>query len=64
MSVLTSMYDPRVPTLAVVEEERKFLCNEEDLHDMGDDTSRKEEHVYPVVSLAHFNRAVTPIFPV
>ena len=34
MSVLTSMYDPRAPTLAVVEEDRKTLCNEEELHDM------------------------------
>ena len=25
MSVLTSMYDPRAPTLAAVEEERNFL---------------------------------------
>ena len=34
MSVLTSMYDPRAPTLAAVEVERKTLCNEEELHDM------------------------------
>ena len=34
MSVLTSMYDPRAPTLAAVKEERKTLCNEEDLQDM------------------------------
>ena len=29
MSVLTSIYYPRAPTLAAVEEERKTLCNEE-----------------------------------
>ena len=34
MSVLISMYDPRAPTFAAVEEERKTLCNEEELHDM------------------------------
>ena len=38
MSVLTLMYDPRAPTLATVEEERKTLCNEEEMHDMKDDT--------------------------
>ena len=37
------MYDPRAPTLAAVEEERKNLCNEERLHDMRDDTKKKEE---------------------
>ena len=42
MSVLTSMYDPRAPTLAAVEEERKILCNEEELHDMRDDPKKKE----------------------
>ena len=31
MSVLTSMYDPHAPTLAAVEEERRTLCNEEEL---------------------------------
>ena len=64
MSVLTSMYDPRAPTLAAVEKERKTLCNEEDLHDMRDDTKKKEEHIHPVMSPAQLNRAVTPISPV
>ena len=45
MSVLTSMYDPRAPTLAAVEEERKTLCNEEELHDMGDDNKKKKSIV-------------------
>ena len=64
MSVLTSMYDPRAPKLAAVEEERKFLCNEEEVHDMRDDTKRKEEHFYPIMSPAQFNEAVTPTSPV
>ena len=63
MSVLTSMYDPRAPTLAVVEEARKTLCNEEDLTDMRSDTKKNEEHIYPVMSPAHFHQAVTPISP-
>ena len=63
-SVLTSMYDPRAPTLAAVEEERKTLCNEEELHDMRVDTKKKEEHICPVMSPAQFNQAVTPIAPV
>ena len=63
-SVLTSVFDPRVPTLAAVEEERKTLCNEEELHDMRDDPKKKEEHIYPVMSPAQFNQAVTPISPV
>ena len=64
MSVLTSMYDPRAPTLAAVEEERKTLCNEEELYDMRDTPKEKEEHIYPVMSSAQFNQAVIPIPPV
>ena len=64
MSVLTSMYDPRAPTLAAVEEERKTFCNEEELNDMRVDTKKKEKHIYPATSLAQFNQAVTPISPV
>ena len=41
MSVLTSMYDPRAPTLAAVEKERKTLCNEEELHNMREDNKKK-----------------------
>ena len=63
MSVLTSMYDQRAPTLAAVEEERKTLCNEEYLHDMRDDPKKKEELFYPVMSPAQFNQAVTPFSP-
>ena len=61
MSVLTSMKDPRAPTLAVVEEERKTLCNEEELTDMRSDTKKKEEHIYPVMSPAQPYQAVTAI---
>ena len=61
MSVLSSMYDPRAPTLAAVEEERKTVCHEEELHDMREDNKKKEEHTYPVNSPAPFNQAVTPI---
>ena len=64
MSVLTTMYDPRGPTLVAVEEERKTLCNEEELHDVRNDTKKKEEHIYPVRSPAQFNQTVTPISPV
>ena len=41
MSVLTSMYDPRAPTLAAVDEERKILCNAEELHEMREDKKKK-----------------------
>ena len=64
MSVSTSMYDPRAPTLAAVEEERKTLCNEKELNDMREDTKKKEEDIYPVMSPAQFNQAVTPFSPV
>ena len=64
MSVLTAMYDPRAPTLAAVEEERKTLCNEEELHDLREDNKEKEEHIYPVMNPAPFNQAVTSISPV
>ena len=63
-SVLTSMYDPRAPPLAVVEQERKTLCHEEELRDTRDDIKKKEEHNYPVMSPARFNPAITPISPV
>ena len=58
------MYDPRAPTLAMVDEERRTLCQEDELHNMKDDTKKKEEHIYPVMSPAQFNQAVTPIPPV
>ena len=61
MSVLTSMYDPRAPTIAAVEEERKTLCKEEELYDMRDTPKQKGEHIYPVMSPAQFSKAVTPI---
>ena len=64
MAVLTSMYDPRAPTLALVEEERKTVCNEEALRDMREDNKKKKEHIYPVKSPSPFNQAVTPISPV
>ena len=62
-SVLTSMYDPRAPPLVAVEQERKTFCHEEDLHDKRDDIKKKEEHIYPVMSPARFNPAITPISP-
>ena len=58
------MYDLRAPTLAAVEEGRKALYSEEELTDMRNETKKKEEHVYPVMSPAQFNQAVTPIPPV
>ena len=61
MSVLTSMYDPRAPTLTAVEDQRKSLCNEEELHDMREDNKKKEEQIYPVMGPAQFDLAVTPI---
>ena len=63
-SVLTSMYDPRALPLAAVEYERKTFYHEEELHDMRNDTKKKEKHIYPVMSPAQFNQAMTPIFPV
>ena len=54
-SVLTSMYDPRAPTFAAVGEERKTLYNEEELQDMRNETKKKDEHIYPVMSPAQFN---------
>ena len=60
-SVLTSMYDPRAPTLAAVEEERKTSCNEEELNDLRDNTKKKEEHIYPVMSPAQFKQDVAPV---
>ena len=64
MSVLTSMKDPRTPTFTAVEDKRKTLFIEEELDDIRDDTKKKEEHIYPVMSPAQFNLAVSPIAPV
>ena len=61
LSVLTSMYDPRAPILAAVEEEGEILYDEEESNDMRGDTKKKEELIYPVMSPAHFNQAETPI---
>ena len=46
-SALTSMYDPRAPTLTEVEEERKTLGNEEELHNMRDDIKKKKSIFIP-----------------
>ena len=59
-----SMYNPRAPPLAAVEEEKKTLCIEEELNDMREDTKKNEEHIYPVMRPAQFNPAVNPIAPV
>ena len=64
MYVLTSMYDPRSPTPAAVKQERKTLCNEEELRDLRDDTKKEKERIYLVMSPAQFNQALTPISPV
>ena len=44
-SVLTSMYDPRAPAFAVVEEERKTLYSTEELTDIRHNPNKKEEHI-------------------
>ena len=41
MTVSTSIYDPRAPSLAAVEGKRKTLCNEEELTDTRNDTKKK-----------------------
>ena len=64
MPVLTSMYDPSAPTLAAVEEERKTLKKEEELNDMREHATRKEQHLYPVMSPAQFNQTIASMFPV
>ena len=58
MSVLTSKYDPRAPTPIALKEERKTLRKEEELIDMEENTEKKEEPSYPVMSPAQFNQAV------
>ena len=63
-SVLTSIFDPCAPTLARIEEKRRTPCIEKHLSDMREDAKKKEEHLYPVMSSASFNQAVTPITPV
>ena len=64
MSVLISMFDPPAPTRAAVEEERKTICIDEELHDMREDNKKKEEHICLVLCPASFNQAVTPMSPV
>ena len=64
MPVLTSIYDPRSPTLAPVEEERKTLCNEDELISIKFVAKKKEDHIYPVMRPAQFNQAITPFSPV
>ena len=45
ISVPTSLYDPRAPTLAAVEEERNTLCNEKELPDMREDNKKGRAHL-------------------
>ena len=61
MSVLTSIYDPRAPTLSAVEEERKTLSNQEESNDMRKDSKKKEEQLNPAVNPAHYHQFATPI---
>ena len=61
MSNLTSMYEPRASTLAAVEEKRKTLCIEEELLGMRDDTKKKAEHIYPLMSPTQSIQTLTPI---
>ena len=63
-SLLTPVYDPRAPFLAVVEEERKTVCMEEELKDMNDVGKNKEKHLYTVMSPPQFNQALTLKSPV
>ena len=37
------MFDPRAPTLAAIEGERKTICNAKELNDMREDTKKNEE---------------------
>ena len=62
MSVLTSMNDLRAPTPTAVEEERRILCNEEELYDMREDNKKKVEHFYPVMSPASKVGLQFPLF--
>ena len=41
ISDMATMFDPRAPTLAAVEEERKTLCNEGVLNDMRENAKKK-----------------------
>ena len=57
------MYDQRAPSLAVVEEGRKTVCNEKVLNDMRED-AKKTRAPLPRNESGSFNHAVTPISPV
>ena len=64
MSLLLAMYDPRAPTLSVVEKKKKPLCNEEELNEITEDAKKREDHLFPVKSPAQFNQAITSISPI
>ena len=49
-SVLTSMYSPCAPALTAVEHMDVSPCVEKDMHDVKQDTKKKEEHLYPAMS--------------
>ena len=49
-SVLTSMYNPRVPALTAVEHMDVSLCVENDMHEVTEDAKKKEEHLYRAMS--------------
>ena len=49
-SVLTSMYNPRAPVLAAVEQMDVSPCVENDMHEVKEVAKKKEEHLYPAMS--------------
>ena len=53
-----------MPPVAAVEEDRKFLFNEEELTAVREESKKTEEHRSPMMSPAQFNQAVTPLSPV
>ena len=50
-SVLTSMYNPRVPAITAVEHLEIGPCVKNDIHELNEDAKKIEEHLYPAMSI-------------
>ena len=54
------MYNPRAPALTAVEHMDVSPCVEKDMHEVNEDAKKKEEHLYPAMSMVTL--PLSPVF--
>ena len=63
-SLLTSMFDNRVPPLAAIEQQNNNRCKEMELCEMKENSQKKGEHLYHVMSPEALISNTLPLSPV